>query len=333
MNLSPAAPDRTGEGNLFDRRPERRSALIDLLRLLDRSGYRFVTATPGTHARVLARDSRRTANGVRDVLGWSLPFTPDILEAEILGLLQNAGAVSPRGEGLLGADVRVSTVAGTLFLHSAYPTLAPDSVFLGPDSYRFADLIVARMGSLPPAARILDYAAGAGVGGIVAARQQPQSELVLVDINPKASFLSSINAEFAQVKYKTAHAEAPHQVEGYFDLIVTHPPFMMDDRKRAYRDGGDLYGARLSLDWVLDGIGKLKPGGKLVLHTGISIVNGRDVLIEQIEQKVRGAEWTIDYHELDPDIFSEDLDELPYVRHDVERIAAVGLCITRGAKT
>jgi len=155
--------------------------------------------------------------------------------------------------------------------------------------------------------------------------------LVLADINAKASFLSSINAEFSGLNHSVVHANAPRDVHGSFDLIVTHPPFMMDDAQRAYRDGGGLHGAQLSLDWAREAIGKLNAGGKLVLHTGVSIVNGRDVLIEEIERHVHGDEWTIDYHELDPDIFSEDLDTPPYVRDDVERIAAVGLCITRYA--
>jgi hypothetical protein len=331
MNVTDAPAGPVADGDLFDGRPQRREALLQILRYLDRTGYRFVTATPGTHARVLARSSRRTARDVRDVLGWSLPFAPTTLPGELLDLLETAGAVSPRGDDLLGADVRVSSVDGALFLHSAYPTLAQDAVFLGPDSYRFADLIAAKMATLPAAACILDYAAGAGVGGIVAARRHRQSLLVLADINSKASFLSSINADFAGLEHRAVRAQAPREVEGSFDLIVTHPPFMMDDGKRAYRDGGDLYGARLSIDWALEALGKLNAGGKLVLHTGISIVNGRDVLIEEIERQVRGDDWTIDYHELDPDIFSEDLDTPPYVRHDVERIAAVGLCITRTA--
>jgi len=311
----------------LDQDPSRRAALLELLGVLDGHDYRFVTATPGTHTRVVARPDRQEARSLRDVLGWSLPFAPGVVPEDVLALLQAAGAVSPRDGGRMGADLRVSSVRNTLFLHSAFPTLAHDSVFLGPDSYRFADLIAARMGSLPAGARILDYAAGAGVGGIIAARQHRDSMLTLADVNPKASFLSSINAEFAGLDHRIVTATTPTAVPGDFDLIVTHPPFMMDSEGRAYRDGGDLYGARLSLDWVLAGIEKLTAGGRLILHTGVSIVDGRDVLLERIEAEVRGPEWTVDYHELDPDIFSEDLDQPAYA--EVERIAAVGLCITR----
>ena len=101
----------------------------------------------------------------------------------------------------------------------------------------------------------------------------------------------------------------------------------MDEAGRKYRDGGDLYGAKLSLDWVLDGVELLSPGGKLILHTGVSIVDGRDPLLERLERDLDRSRFDWDYHELDPDIFSEDLDTPPYAQ--VERIAAVGLRVVR----
>lgn len=291
---------------------QRRAALLDVLHTLDASGYRYVTVTPGSHARVLKRPGYAEASSVRDVLGWNLPFLPEVVPEDLLELLRDAGVVSDRPGGRLGVDLRISSVRGTLFLHSAYPTDAYDSVFLGPDSYRFADYIVAKMGELPRGARILDYGAGAGVGGITAARNAVQASLTLADINPKALFLASINAEFAGVEHRIVEAQCPAELAGSFDLIVTHPPFMMDSQGRAYRDGGDLYGTRLSLDWVLKGFEKLKPGGRLILHTGVSIVRGRDVLLDRLRTALSPDEADIDYHELDPDIFSEDLDQPAY---------------------
>ncbi|HEX8384519.1 MAG TPA: methyltransferase [Sphingomonas sp.] len=304
-----------------------RDALLALLRHLDGTGYRFVTATPGTHARVVARADRRRATNVRDALGWSLPFARATVGDELFELLQAAGVVEPAGDGLFRATIRVSSVQGTLFLHSAYPTIAEDSVFLGPDSYRFADLITARMGALAPGARIMDYGAGAGVGGISAARAAPGTALTLADINPKALRLAGINAEFAGLDHREVEATSPADVEGPFDLIVTHPPFMMDEAGRKYRDGGDLYGAKLSLDWVLEGVELLRESGKLILHTGVSIVDGRDVLLERLRQDLDPKRFGFGYHELDPDIFGDELDQPPYAQ--VERIAAVGLWITR----
>lgn len=304
-----------------------RSALLQLLGLLREADYRFVTATPGTHARVLRRPDRQQARSLRDVLGWSLPFKRDLIDPAIIGLLERAGRLTERPDGLLHAEVRVSSIDDALFLHSRYPTNDYDSVFLGPDSYRFALWIAAKAGELPPGASILDYGAGAGVGGITAALMQRGPHLTLADINQKALFLASINAEAAGIPHRTVEVQRPAAVEGSFDLIVTHPPFMIDPEARAYRDGGDLFGVRLSLDWALEAIEKLTPGGKLILHTGVSIVDGQDVLHDHLVPRVDPARFRIAYRELDPDIFSEDLDQPGYAQ--VERISAVGLCITR----
>jgi hypothetical protein len=334
MSVTPSSSLRQAPSAYIDSPPNsgrdeavRRDVLLRLLAELRDSDYSFITATPSTHARVVGRADRQIADNVRDVLGWSLPFAPEVLPRQILDPLKSAGVVRQRDGGLLAADIRVSSVRGTLFLHSAYPTKAADSVFLGPDSYRFADLIVAQMGTLGTRARILDYGAGAGVGGITAALGQRDAVLTLADINPKALFLSSINAEFAGLNHEAVEATKPADVEGDFDLIVTHPPFLMDADRRAYRDGGDLYGARLSLDWVMAGLAKLKPGGKLILHTGVSIVEGRDVLLDAFREQMPAIGWRFEYHELDPDIFGDELDRPSYA--EVERIAAVGLCVTR----
>ena len=306
---------------------EARAPLLALLGALQSRGYDFVTATPGTHARVVKRADRQVAGALRDVLGWSLPFKPDLIDSELLDLLQAANAVEQTENGMLRSRLRVSQVERTLFLHSAYPTIAEDSVFLGPDSNRFAQFITARMAS--DTRRIVDYGAGAGVGGIVAARAAGNAHLTLADVNPKALFLASINAEHAGVDHATVLVSAPREVQGEFDLMVTHPPFMIDAERRAYRDGGDLYGGQLSLEWVLQGVNLLAPGGRLILHTGVSIVGGRDVLLDALREQLPKSGLEMDYRELDPDIFSEELDNPVYA--EVERIAAVGLVVTRTA--
>lgn len=316
-----ATDSATGEP-WYDTR--RRHALLALLDLLDARGYDFVTPTPGTHTRVLKRRTT-SARDVRDVLGWSLPFVADTFDGAILEALEAAGAVRSLGAGTFAPLLRVTRVEGRLFLHSAFPTLAEDAVFLGPDSYRFARLIAARL--VPDATRILDYGAGAGVGGITAASLVRGAHLTLADVNPKALFLAGINAAHAGLCYETMEVAAPSDLERRFDLIVTHPPFMIDPQGRTYRDGGDLYGARLSLDWAVQGARLLMPGGRLILHTGVSIVDGRDPLLEGLREGLPAERIAMDYHELDPDIFSEDLDQPGYA--GVDRIAAVGVVIRR----
>lgn len=308
-------------------RPQNPETLGALLRELDALAYDFIAPTPASQARVLARRDRRVGSGLMDLLGWSFTCRIDSVPAGIVAILDEAGLLERRQDGLISANVRVSRVFGNLFIHSRYPTLAHDSVFLGPDSHRFADYILRNLGGLPSGARVLDYGAGAGVGGITAASNLPNAKLTLADINPKALFLAGTNARHAKLDTKTVHATRPEDLADSFDLIVMHPPFMIDPERRAYRDGGDLYGGRLSLDWALGGLTRLAPGGRLVMHTGVSIVNGRDIVREAFVEAMPEVGFTLDYDLLDPDIFGDELATEAYA--DVDRIAAVGLLIDR----
>lgn len=306
-------------------RADRRAMLLELLGQLDRAGYDFVAPTPATHARVVKRADRQLARGIVDVLGWSLPVAPGVIDAALERLLVDAAVLTLRNDGLLQPALRVSRVESCLFWHSAYPTSETDSVFLGPDSYRFAQLILAEMPNNPQ--RILDYGAGAGVGGITAARRSREAFLTIADINPKALFLASINADHAGIRHRVEEVSRPRDIAGPFDLIVTHPPFMIDAGGRTYRDGGDLYGGQLSLEWALDASALLAPGGWFVMHTGASIVRGDDVLLRALKRQLPLNDLSLSYRELEPDIFGNVLGSEAY--SDVDRIAAVGAVIER----
>lgn len=322
-----AINDQSHSAGVLDDAP--RTALLELLEHLRSIHYDFIAPTPASQARVLSRADRQVGTTVADLLGWSLPCRRDDLPHAIVDALDAAGLLTRRRDGLLVAKVRVSNVLGRLFVHSSYPTREQDSVFLGPDSYRFADYISRNLAGLPSDARILDYGAGAGVGGIIAASLHGNATLTLADINPKALSLASVNATFAAIDHRTALAGTPAEVDGRFDLIVTHPPFMIDPDRRAYRDGGDLYGGKLSLDWTLMAIEKLAPGGRFVMHTGVSIVAGRDVVRDALREAMPATGYRYDYRLLDPDIFGDELEKEPYA--GVDRIAAIGLCVQRDA--
>ena len=147
----------------------RAAALLALGRWLQSEGYRFVTVTPETHRRVNAR-VEGLASDLRGVFGWSRPFARSLLPPAVWDWLCAADALEARGGEWLsrvrfssldaarlglpvpawappghavsrGPGARSGGAAGLLFAHSAYPTLAPDSVFFGPDTYRFAALI------------------------------------------------------------------------------------------------------------------------------------------------------------------------------------------------
>lgn len=300
--------------------------LLDLLRTLDSAGYRFVTPTPETHRRVLERDAGRLARDLRDVFGWNLPFGDDVLPAPIAEALRRSGRVV-RGTSLSMARLRVASLDGKLFLHSPYPTDEADSVFFGPDSYRYARFLAAELRSLPPVSRLVDVGAGSGVGAVAASALLPGARITATDINPLALRFARINALHAGVDLETVETSGLDSVEGAIDLVIANPPFVADPAKRLYRDGGDMNGAGLSLDWTLAAASRIEPGGSILLYTGSAIVDGRDELREALEERLPGLGCTLRYEEIDPDIFGELLAEPAYAR--VERIAAVGAVIRK----
>ena len=306
---------------------QHRAALLELLYLVGELGYDFIAPTPASQSRVAMRPDRQVGRNLMDLLGWSLPCHTDNIPSDIIDCLDRAAVLDRRVGDMVAARIRVSRVFGNLFIHSPFPTDAQDAVFLGPDSHRFADFISRNLADIADGPRVLDFGAGAGVGGITAATMLNRAILTLADINPKALFLAGTNAQYAALDYSTVAAKSTGEVEGTFDLIVMHPPFMIDEGHRAYRDGGDLYGGRLSLDWALRGMLQLAPKGRLVMHTGVSIVAGRDVVHDAFREVLPSGEFTLSYHLLDPDIFGDELGSSVYA--DVDRIAAVGICIDR----
>ena len=299
---------------------------LALLRALEALEYAFVPVTPETHKRVVARPEKSGARDLRDVFGWSLEFDEDLLSCDLFVTLRDGGLVERRG-GRWKSKVRASTVAGRLFLHSAFPTVEADSVFLGPDSLRFAGFLDAELDSVPRARRLIDIGAGAGVGGIVAAARLPGAAVELIDVNEKAFGFARANAAHAGVPVATYRSDGVDAVAPGFDLAIANPPFIIDEGGPAYRAGGGMHGAELSLEWALSAAAKLAPGGRMLLYTGSAIVAGRDALREALERELPVLGCTLVYREIDPDIFGEELERPAY--RDVERIAAVGAVIAK----
>ena len=300
-------------------------ALLRLLGLLDRQGYRFVTPTPATHARVLARRERPTAQTIEDALGWSLPFRPGTFGQEIEQALADGGMLDVRG-ALWRSRIRVSSLHHRLYVHSAYPTAAEDAVFFGPDTYRFADFILAGLASGPRApASIADVATGSGAGAIVAATACPAARIIATDINPTALRFARINAAHAGLSIETVEGAGLDAVEERLDLVVANPPYIIDPAQRQYRHGGGMHGGELSLHLACQAMDRLTPGGRLILYTGSAIVRGRDALGEALGRAAGDRGCAMHYRELDPDIFGEELDQPAYA--EVDRIALVGAVI------
>lgn len=311
-----------------DQLPANDLALLQLGRRLQADGYRFITPTPLTHERVNQRDEGQPAQTLRDVFGWSRAFEPGLLSADEQQQLQEAQIIDTY-DGRLKSRVRWSSLDDLLFVHSGFPTDAADSVFFGPDTYRFAQLIHAHLQqSYAPILRAVDIGCGAGVGAILIARARREAEVFAVDINPAALRLTTINAALAEVaNVKVQVSDVLRGVDGEFDLIVANPPYMADPAGRAYRHGGGTLGAGLSLRIVEQALNHLAPGGSLLLYTGVAMVDGRDPFIDTVLPRLDEKRFGWTYHELDPDVFGEELLNPGYQR--VDRIAVVALTVTR----
>lgn len=303
-------------------------ALLQLGKRLRADGYRFTCVTPATHARVNSRQGAEQARTLRDVFGWSRPFSPALLSADELGQLQRGHLVTEQGQ-MLHSTVRWSTLDDLLLVHSAYPTDASDAVFFGPDSYRFAQVIHDHLQRTPQRVEhAVDIGCGSGVGALLIARAAQHAQVSAVDINPLALRYTAINAALAGVSNVSVEpSDLLDGITGTFDLIVANPPYMLDLSERTYRHGGGSLGAALSLRIVEQARERLSPGGSLLLYTGVAMVEGRDALLEAVRLRLAGPEWSWVYREIDPDVFGEQLDERGY--EHVERIAAVALTVTR----
>ena len=304
------------------------AALLDLAKAVRDAGYRFVTPTPATHQRVNSRPGNHRARTLPDIFGWSRPFESGVLPPSMFDLMRKAGVVAAHAEGWKSL-VRMSTLSGELFIHSAFPTLAEDAVFFGPDTYRFATAVTSHLGRMKaPLRRAVDIGCGAGPGGILVAKMRPEADVLLLDINDAALRFAGINAALAGIgNTEPCRSDLLSQVDGSFDLIVSNPPYLVDASKRAYRHGGGRLGSQLSsaiLDVALE---RLSPQGSLVLYTGSAIVGGFDEFRSESEKKLEGTPHAWSYVELDPDVFGEELETPPY--DSADRIAAVVLSVVK----
>lgn len=317
-----------------------------LLAYLQMHDYRFTTISPSSHEKVNSRPENIMANDLAGIFGWNRPFSCEMIDSALFDLMQSAN-IAIKVESGWKSQLRVSSINGRLFLHSAYPTLDNEAVFFGPDSYRFANAIHHYLETnKQPIYRAVDIGTGCGVGAVLLtlalsnfkqesesesqSGAEPELEIVAVDINNDALNLARVNMAAADVHHITLmHSNLLNNVTGNFDLIIANPPYLLDESERTYRHGGGQLGAALSLDIVEAAIQHLNANGTLLLYTGVAIVNGHDAFLAELKVKLDFAGFSYEYKEIDPDIFGEELNTEAYSIAD--RIAAVVLTARKNA--
>src|SRR5437868_12345510 len=249
--------------------------LAKLGRALRDAGYAFITPTPATHQRILARGGQ--ARTLRDVFGWSRPFPPQLLPEMQLALLEEAGALE-RADLLLRSTVRFSSLGPLLLAHSAFPTTAPDAVFFGPDTYRFASFLAAR--APPRIVSVADVGCGTESGGLLLASRA--ASVQLLDVNDKALEFPRANCERNDVPARITRSDVLAAAADPLELVIANPPYLSDDSGRTYRDGGGTLGTGLSVRIVREALDRLRPGGRLLLYTATPVIEGQHVLWAQL---------------------------------------------------
>lgn len=305
-------------------------ALRALGQALQADNYRFIAPTPLTYSRVLSRARPEGADPLIEAFGWNRPFDDRVLDDKYRKILEQGGLRQKTGEGQLRSLVRFSSLGGMLFAHSGFPTNAPDAVFFGPDTYRFCRAIrwIADHDPNFRPKSVVDVGAGSGVGGLFAAKVfSSMEEIILADINERALQFAQVNAAlndlaFAECRYSDVLAN----VDQPADLIVSNPPYLVDQSRRTYRHGGGDWGCDLAVRIVEQSLARLTDGGRLLLYTGSPIVRGKDMFWEAVAPQLQRRARRFRYEEIDPDVFGEELGHAPYDRAD--RIACVVLYVT-----
>jgi len=296
--------------------------LAELLQYLKAAGYDFVAVTPTTHARVLAKAAAGPPS-LRDIFGWNRWFEAADVSPDLLAVLHAAEVLELR-DAKLRARIRVARLGEDLLLHSAFPTDEADAVFFGPDTYRFVRYLEQQLPQTNKANWLVDMGAGSGAGAMAVRGVRPAGRTMMVDVNARALNLAAINAHAAGLDAEMLLSDT---VPKGADLIIANPPYMMDAAARSYRDGGDLLGGAIALDWVVQALAALAPGGTVLLYTGAAFISGEAPLMTALKRVCAAAGSTLLLDEIDPDIFGEELEQPLYAK--VERIAAVGATITK----
>lgn len=215
------------------------------------------------------------------LLSLGEPIESAELEARLGSSFIEAGLVT----GLLAYDEATGAFGtggyalasrfGQYFVVSANPYMpnflsGNDNVYLGLDSFAFANHLQRLAGGFGPIVRALDLCAGSGLAGQSLARLLPGSTWTGVDLNEFAVAAANFNAALNGLApvYRAMPGDLYAGVEGRFDLIVANPPFIPAPDGHAFPlYGGGGEDGLLVLRPLIAGLGaRLGERGQAVIY-------------------------------------------------------------------
>ncbi|MGA3087453.1 MAG: methyltransferase [Terriglobales bacterium] len=172
--------------------------------------------------------------------------------------------------------------------HPGYSTVPSDHVMaIGPDSRKLARCTTRR-----PCRTALDLCTGSGIHALLASRHS--SQVVAVDINPRAALCTRFNAQASGVaNLEVVVGDLFDAVRGqHFDLITANPPFVPSplDSLR-FRDGGRS-GEDIQKRIVAGLPDHLAPGGRAQMVTELGEREG-ETLVPRLREWLAGAPMDI----------------------------------------
>jgi SAM-dependent methyltransferase len=248
-----------------------------------------------------------------DLMVLGLPADESNLPPKIaanLPLLSDAGIIA-RDNGQVRFTFRLIEFEGVFFVTDMY-SREEDMVWLSADSLNTARAIrpaVERaLASAPGKLDIVDLCCGSGLVGLWSARQVGArlGSVGGLDINPRAVELARLNCIVNDLGEDPPYVTASiydHAFSGQFDLLVSNPaygssPYELE--RLCHRSGST--GTEQVVSAFKHAQAKLKPTGVFAFMSDSPVIDGRIVLVDELEL-LNGGAFEIAYevlYEYDP---------------------------------
>ena len=265
--------------------------------LRGRSNLLHPSAVPGLH-RGLMRRRRPAAVGLHRLLtaGETRPAgeVEELLGPTLLHDLQELGALSDTGRADtvrgIRSEILVVPYRGRIYLSDALRNSgAADFCYLGRASFAATDLALDELFRLPadPSRRVLDLGCGPAVAGL--ALSDSAAEVVVSDIAPRAVRFARLNALLNAIDNAVAVvSDICSEIEGSFDLVLTHPPGGWTDGAAGSAvvaaAGGQDYGLELPQRMIRAALERTRPGGTVYAVIFAPVLGDRPYAVDVLRR-------------------------------------------------